>query len=95
MAGVGLLALIVEVLFVLPRYVRLTKRLNELTLLYEDNLRLTHDELQLLSRSIDEARVLLRPYQRLRKWLAHPITLALYASYRRRRALRRRAIPAR
>ena len=89
MSLVGAVAVVLELLLLLTGFLRLTKRLDDLTLLFEDNLRLTRDELRLLSRSLDETQVLLRPFRRVRKWLLHPVTLALYASYRRRRMLRR------
>jgi hypothetical protein len=89
MAVVGIIVIALEVLLLLPRFLRLTKRLDELTLLYDDQVRLTRDELQILSRATSETRELLRPYRRVRRWLAHPLTLALLASYRSRRKLRR------
>ena len=91
----GVLVIAVELLLILPRFLRLTKRLNELTLLYEQDLRLTRDELRILAEATAETQRLLRPFRRLRRWLAHPITLALFASYRRRRRLRRSQAPAR
>jgi hypothetical protein len=94
MAVVGLVVIALEVILVLPRFLRLTKHLNELTLVYERNLRLARDELQILSRAAAETRALLQPYGRLQRWLAHPITLALFASYRRRLRLRRSESPA-
>jgi hypothetical protein len=93
MAVAGLLLIACELGFVLPRVVRLTKRLRELNLLLDDNRRLTHDELQILQRATLETHALLRPYRRLRRWLTHPLTLALFASYRRRAAVRRSAPP--
>jgi hypothetical protein len=95
MAVAGLLLIVVELALVLPRALRLTKRLRELNLLLENNRQLTHDELQLLHRATLQTQSLLRPYRRLRRWLTHPLTLALFASYRRRAAARRSASPAR
>ena len=93
MAVAGLLLIACELGFVLPRVLRLTKRLQELNLLLDDNLRLTHDELQILQLAASETHSLLRPYRRLRRWLTHPLTVALFASYRRRAAARRSAPP--
>jgi hypothetical protein len=93
MAVAGLLAVVCELVLVLPRVMRLTKRLRELNLLLDNNLRLTQDELQLLQQARIETHSLLRPYRRLRRWLVHPVTLALFASYRRRAATRRSAPP--
>jgi hypothetical protein len=95
MAVAGLLLIIVELALVLPRALRLTKRLRELNLLLENNRQLTHNELQLLQQATMQTQSLLRPYRRLRRWLMHPLTLALFASYRRRAAARRSASPAR
>jgi hypothetical protein len=94
MAVGGLLLLVIEFLLVLPRALRLTKRLQELNLLLDNHRRLTQDELQLLHKATLETQSLLRPYRRLRRWLTHPLTTALFASYRRRAATRRSARPA-
>jgi hypothetical protein len=94
MAVAGLVLVAIELALVLPRALRLTKRLRELNLLLENNRRLTQDELQLLQQAGLETQSLLRPYRRLRRWLTHPLTLALFASYRRRAAARRSASPA-
>jgi hypothetical protein len=93
MAVAGLVAIALEVLLLLPRFLRLTKRLDELRLVYEDNLRLARDDLRTLSAAVAETQVLLRPYRRLQRWLGHPLTIALFASYRRRRAARRSRAP--
>jgi hypothetical protein len=91
MAVTGLLLVVIELALVLPRALRLTKRLRELNLLLENNRRLTQNELQLLQQAGLETQSLLRPYRRLRRWLTHPLTLALFATYRRRAAARRSA----
>ena len=38
--------------------------------------------------AIGETQRLWRPYRVILRWLGHPLTIALFASYRRRRALR-------
>jgi hypothetical protein len=91
MAVAGLLVIAVELALVLPRAIRLTKRLRELNLLLDNNLQLTKNELQLLQQAALQTQSLLRPYRRMRRWLAHPLTVALFASYRRRAAARRSA----
>ena len=93
MAVAGLLLIVVELLLVLPGALRLTKRLRELNLLLDNNRRLTQDELQLLQQARNETHSLLRPYRRLRRWLTPPLTVALFASYRRRAAARRSPSP--
>lgn len=94
MALAGLVLIVIELLLVLPSAIRLTKRLRELNLLLGNNRRLTQDEVQLLQQARTETQSLLRPYRRLRRWLTHPVTVALFASYRRRAAARRSASPA-
>ena len=94
MLAAGLIAVAVEVLMLLPRLVRLNRRITDLNLLYQESLRLAHDDLQGLSRATAEMQELLRPYRRLQRWLAHPISVALYASYRRRSSRARSHPPA-
>ena len=94
MTVAGLLLIVIELALVLPRAIRLTKRLQELNLLLDNNRQLTQDELQLLQQATNDTQSLLRPYRRLRRWLTHPLTIALFASYRRRAATRRGASPA-
>jgi len=89
MVAVGLAAMLVALLLLLPRFLCLTKRLDDLTLLYDEYSRLTRDDLRTLSLALAETHALLRPYRRLQRWLGHPVSLALLASYRRRRRLRR------
>lgn len=94
MVAAGLVAIAIELLLLLPRFLRLTKRLDELTLVFEDDIRLVRDDLRALSEAIAETRTLLAPYRRLRHWLGHPLSLALLASYRRHRRARRSSNPA-
>ena len=93
MAVAGLLLIAFELILVVPRALRLTKRLRELNLLLDNNRRLTHDELQILHQATLETHSLLRPYRRLQRWLTHPLTVALFTSYRRRAAIRRSKPP--
>lgn len=94
MAVAGLLLIVIELALVLPGALRLTKRLRELNLLLDNNRQLTQNELQLLRQATLQTQSLLRPYRRLRRWLMHPLTVALFVSYRRRAAARRSAAPA-
>jgi hypothetical protein len=94
MAVAGLLLIVIELAVVLPGALRLTKRLRELNLLLDNNRQLTQNELHLLRQATLQTQSLLRPYRRLRRWLTHPLTVALFASYRRRAAARRSASPA-
>ena len=86
LAVAGLAVVAIELLVLVPGFLRLTKRLNQLTLLLEQQVSLTRDELQALQGSTTERSALLRPYRRLWRWLRHPLALALLRSYWRRRA---------
>ena len=45
-------------------------------------------DLEKLRLAMEETRRLWRPYRRLLRWLSHPLTIALWQSYRRRGMLR-------
>jgi hypothetical protein len=45
-------------------------------------------DLERLRRAIEETKVLWRPYRRILRTLNHPLLLAVFASVRRRRAMR-------
>jgi hypothetical protein len=49
---------------------------------------LLESDLERLRLAIEETQRLWKPYRLILRWLGHPLTLALFASYRRRRALR-------
>jgi hypothetical protein len=49
---------------------------------------LLESDLVRLRLAIEETQRLWKPYRLILRWLGHPLTLALFASYRRRRALR-------
>ena len=80
----GLFLIAVEVALIVPRGIRLTKRISQLNLLLAEHLRLSGDELETLQQTRSDMHDLLGPYRRVLRWLRHPITLALLASYRRR-----------
>jgi hypothetical protein len=88
MAGVGLLAILIELALIMPRAIRLTKKARTLTFLVNENLRLTNHELEILRQSQAETSALLRPYRRIARYLRNPLVLALLESYRRRRKAR-------
>ena len=46
------------------------------------------EDLERLRLALEETRRLWRPYARVLGWLNHPLVIALFASYRRRRAAR-------
>jgi len=49
---------------------------------------LVESDLENLRLALEETQRLWKPYRMILRWLGHPLTLALFASYRRRRALR-------
>lgn len=83
MAGVGFLLVLIELLLIVLRFQRLTKRVEELNLLLENGIRLSNDEIRILRESTSQTAALLRPYRRIARRLRHPLVLALLASYRR------------
>ena len=49
---------------------------------------LVESDLENLRLALEETQRLWKPYRMILRWLGHPLTLALFASYRRRRELR-------
>jgi hypothetical protein len=49
---------------------------------------LVGSDLEKLRLALQETQRLWKPYRLILRWLGHPLTIALFASYRRRRALR-------
>lgn len=88
LAGAGFAVVLVELLLIALRFVSLTKRVDELNLLLDNDIRLSNDELQILRESTSQTAALLRPYHRIARRLRHPLALAFLASYRRRRRAR-------
>lgn len=84
----GLALIVLELALIAPRLVRLRRsaaRMHTVLASAEGARSFELERLRLLN---DELERLLRPYRRLRRWLLHPLTVALLASYRRRRAAR-------
>jgi hypothetical protein len=82
----SLALLVFELALFLPRLVRLGRRALVLQALLDREdagRRLELSRRRALQLELD---LLLRPYRRGRRWLRHPLTLALFQSYRRRRA---------
>ena len=88
MSAAVLVLLSIEVHVILQLPARLSKRLQVLNLSPAASLPLAHDLLHILNHANTETAALLRPYRRLRKWLTHPLAVALFASYRHRAAQR-------
>jgi hypothetical protein len=85
MAGLGLVAIVIELALITPRALRLKKKVRLLTLLLDENLRLTKHEIETLQESQAETSALLRPYRRIARYLRSPLVVAFLESYRRRR----------
>jgi hypothetical protein len=85
-AGGALIAL--ELLLITPRLLRLRRRVLALDAVLADLDPDQNPELLRLGILRRELESLLRPYRRVRRWLVHPLTLAVFESYRRRRSRR-------
>jgi hypothetical protein len=85
-AGVGLI--VVELAVLAPRLLRLQRKAVALRTALDREGGMRDLELQRLRFVLDEIDFKLRPFRRLRRVALHPLTLALLASYRRRRARR-------
>ena len=90
-AGLWLLAiagaaLLLELLLLVPSIWALRRRALALRATMEREGALTRSELERLRRLQAETEELLKPYRRLARFLSHPLVLALFASWRRRRA---------
>jgi hypothetical protein len=82
----GLAAIALELVLITPRVLRIRRRVLALdaVLAAVDPRRSAElRRLRLLRGELDD---LLRPYRRVRRWMLHPLTLALLESYRRRRS---------
>ena len=86
---IGAAAFVVEVVLLSVWTTRLAIRsrvLSERLMAQQAELRA---DVERLEGSIAEMRVLWQPYRRLMRWLRHPIAIALFQSYARRRAAAR------
>jgi uncharacterized membrane protein YhiD involved in acid resistance len=66
---------------VAKRSMKLTERLNNERVMLES-------DLEKVRLAMEETRRLWRPYRRILRWLGHPLTIALWQSYRRRGLVR-------
>jgi len=89
-SGIGMLVLAVVIILIggalsIPRALRVRRVMRETTALvltYRLVIGISTLELRLAALERNE---LLRPYRRLRRWVTHPLTLAVLESWRRRR----------
>jgi hypothetical protein len=85
-AGVGLI--LVELAVLVPRLLRLQRKALALRAALDREGGMRNLEVQRLRAALAQIDFKLRPYRRARRMALHPLTLALLASYRRRRARR-------
>ncbi len=83
--GLGLLLVVVGLLVTLPRALRIRSRVVALRELLDQGGGAVIEELEEFAILGREREALLRPYARLRRYLAHPLTVALAQSYLHRR----------
>jgi hypothetical protein len=91
--GVGLLvaaalAIVVEGVVAAVWGRRVAKRTLALTERLNTERGLVESDLEKLRLAIEETRRLWRPYRTILRWLGHPLTIALWQSYRRRGIMR-------
>ena len=88
--GLGLLLVVFASLVTLPRALRFWRRVVALRELLAQGGGAVIEELEEFAILRQEREALLRPYTRLRRYLAHPLTVALAQSYLHRRRTARR-----
>jgi hypothetical protein len=91
--GVGLLvagglAIVVEGVVAAVWGAALAKRTLAITERLKTERGILESDLEALRLAMEETRRLWQPYRMILRWLGHPLTIALFASYRRRRLLR-------
>ena len=86
MAALGLLAILIELAIIVPRALRLNSQLALLVESIEEAREAIEANLAELRTAGHETHLLWRPYRRVLRWLSNPLTIALFESYRRRRA---------
>jgi hypothetical protein len=92
-AGVGLLvvaalAIIVEGALAAVWSMAVAKRAATLSERLQTERRMLEGDLEKLRLAMEETKRLWRPFRTLLRWLGHPLTIALWQSYRRRGLLR-------
>lgn len=86
---VGVALIVLEGAFAALWSVRLARRSRALSERMASNQAQLRADSERLRASIAEMQVLWQPYGRLLRWLRHPIAIALFQSYARRRAAAR------
>jgi hypothetical protein len=84
LVAAGLL-LLLGLLLTLPRALRVRRRARRLIALVQASAAAIEEDLAGLQLRRQETEQALAPSRRLRRWLTHPLSVALFHSYRRRR----------
>jgi hypothetical protein len=84
----AVLAIVVETTLVAVWGIRIGKRTRALAERLATERGLIEADIKRLRDALEETRRLWQPYRRALRWLRHPLTIALIASYRRRAAVR-------
>jgi uncharacterized protein involved in cysteine biosynthesis len=83
---VGVVAIILELALMSIWGLAVVQRTSVLAEIVETEQAGMQADLELLKQTINEMKRLWRPYQRILRWVRHPLVLALLGSYRRRLA---------
>jgi hypothetical protein len=86
MAVIGLVAILIELVLIVPRALRLNLQAAVLVDSIEETRVAIEASLAELRTAGRETHILWRPYRRVVRWLSHPLTIAVFESYRRRRS---------
>ena len=84
----GGLAIILEMVLMAVWGLAIGRRMRDLTKSIESEQAQIHSDVERLKRTIEETKVLWRPYRRYLRWVRHPLVLALLGSFQRRLAAR-------
>jgi hypothetical protein len=85
LVAVALVVALIGTLTMLPRLLRVRRRALALSARLQTARLEMEEGLALLAERSAESDELLRPLLRLRRWVGHPLSIALFQSYRRHR----------
>lgn len=84
----GVAAIILEMVLMAIWGLALGRRMRDLTKSIESDRAQIQADVERLKRTIEETKILWRPYRRYLRWVRHPLVLALLGSFQRRLAAR-------
>jgi hypothetical protein len=84
--AVAVIAIIVELALMAVWGLAMGRRMQALSRSLASQRAEIEADVEKLRRAIEETRALWRPYERILRWLRHPLVIALLGSYRRRMA---------